>query len=278
MQKSISSKEKAEKLVKWIKNYAEQAKAKALVVGISGGIDSALVSTLCAMTGIETTLVSVQILQPEDNIPLAKEHLQRAQRHVNDLVIRFANVSYSFVEMSSVFDEYRVNIEHSFSDDLALANSRSRLRMTALYQVATCVKGLVVGTGNKVEDFGVGFFTKYGDGGVDISPIACLTKTEVREVAKEVGVIEEILNATPTDGLWADGRTDEDQLGATYPELEWAMEWYEKNPGLMYIDNQEIYADNSLTTRELQVLSIYKTFHRKNAHKMRPIPIPDLYA
>jgi NAD+ synthase len=295
MEKFISSKEKAEKLVEWIRNYAKQSNIRTLVVGISGGIDSALVSTLCAMTGLETVIAGVSVIQPEDNVPMMLGHKSLGKKHAQNLMERFQNVVYTEIEMSSVFDEFRRNLlstlftskapfeeegaeifTSDLDDELALANSRSRLRMVALYQIATCMKGLVVGTGNKVEDFGVGFFTKYGDGGVDISPIACLTKTQVREIATEVGVIQEILDAKPTDGLWADGRTDEDQIGATYPELEWAMEWYEKNPGCMMLESHELYTDQSLKARELEVLLIYKSFHKKNAHKMRPIPVPSL--
>lgn len=295
MEKYISSKEKAEKLVEWIKDYAKQAGVRTLVVGISGGIDSALVSTLCAMTGLETVIAGISVIQPEDNVSMMLGHKDLGKKHAQNLVKRFQTVVYTEMEMSSVFDEFRANLTSTLftskapfeeegaeiftsdlDNELALANSRSRLRMMTLYQIAACMKGIVVGTGNKVEDFGVGFFTKYGDGGVDISPIACLTKTEVREVAAEVGVIQEILDAKPTDGLWADGRTDEDQIGATYPELEWAMEWYEKNRGAMMIEGQETYMDHSLTQRKLEVLLIYKSFHQKNAHKMRPIPVPSL--
>jgi len=236
-------------IIDWLKQYSTDSGLKTFVVGISGGVDSALTSTLCAETGINTIIVSMPIHQNKDQ-------LARAHKHKNWLVDKYKNVQYSEFNLSHVYDSFAT----LFTDnqcDLALANSRARIRMTCLYQIAQTNNGLVVGTGNKVEDFGVGFYTKYGDGGVDISPIADLLKSEVRKLAKELGICEEILTALPTDGLWGDDRTDEDQLGATYDELEWAMQ----------------YSAGALTKRQLQVLAIYKKFNQQNKHKMLQIPI-----
>tara|TARA_R110000824_G_C15180926_1_gene673757 strand:- start:59 stop:799 length:741 start_codon:yes stop_codon:yes gene_type:complete len=234
----------------WLGSYLTANNLDEFIIGVSGGIDSALVSTLCALTDKPTIVVSMPIHQGLDQ-------LQRAHNHINWLKENFNNVSSYEYDLTSAFETFK----SLFSTDnlLALANSRSRLRMATLYQVATMTRGMVVGTGNKVEDFGVGFYTKYGDGGVDISPIADLTKTEVRQLAKQVGITEEIIKAPPTDGLWGDDRTDEDQIGASYEELEWAMEYK---------------GDSSiLTGREKDVFSIYKEFNIKNQHKMLPIPI-----
>ena len=199
---------------KWLKKYSNTSGVGRFVVGISGGIDSALVSTLCAESGYPTILVSMPIHQHQNE-------LNRANNHIKWLETKYSNVSKITVDLTNLYDTFESLFDNTHG--LALANSRARLRMTTLYQIAQSNGALVVGTGNKVEDFGVGFFTKYGDGGVDISPIADLMKSEVRKMAKELGVNEEILNASPTDGLWGDSRTDEDQIGATYDELEWAM-------------------------------------------------------
>ena len=240
--------ERIERISNWIKDYAEKHKVESLVVGVSGGIDSAVVSTLCALTGIQTFVLSMPIRQADD------QH-DRSVDHCLKLLERFPNVHWETIHLTKVFEQF----EQLFpaNNKLALANSRSRLRMITLYQVAQENNGIVVGTGNKVEDFGVGFFTKYGDGGVDISPIADLTKTQVRELARELGVNQEIIDAPPTDGLWEDGRSDEDQIGATYEELEWAME----------------YKSGNITERQKKVLEIYNRFHNQNKHKMEPIPI-----
>jgi NAD+ synthase len=221
-----------------------------LVIGISGGVDSALTSTLCANTGKKTIVVSLPIHQE-------KSQLKRAEDHIKWLCSKYDNVSSLKVNLSKVFDCFSDCFKEASS--LSLANSRSRLRMTALYQIASSNNGIVVGTGNKVEDFGVGFFTKYGDGGVDISPIADLTKSEVWKLAKKVGVIDEIVSADPTDGLWGDDRTDEDQIGASYPELEWAMD-FSGDP-------------STLEGREKDVYYIYSQLNSANQHKMNPIPI-----
>jgi len=204
----------------WLLDYIVEAKMKAFVVGVSGGIDSALVSTICALTGIKTIAVSLPIRQEE-------KQLYRANKHIEWLKENFENVESIEIDVTDVFNVFERQFIDNYHSELAFANSRSRLRMTALYQVAGSISGLVVGTGNKVEDFGVGFYTKYGDGGVDISPIADLLKSEVKLVAQDLGIIQEIIIAKPTDGLWGDDRSDEDQIGATYDELEWAMYYLE---------------------------------------------------
>jgi len=233
----------------WLKNYLESNNLECFIIGISGGIDSALTSTLCAQTGKKTIVVSMPIYQ-------ASEQLKRSHNHINWLKSKYSNVESLEIELTNTFETFKSLF--STENKLALANSRSRLRMTTLYQIAGMNKGLVVGTGNKVEDFGVGFFTKYGDGGVDISPIGDLTKTEVRQIAKQLGIIEEILIAKPTDGLWDDDRTDEDQMGATYEELEWAME-YKKDPKKLFGRQKEVYY-------------IYNKLNNQNKHKMVAIP------
>ena len=233
----------------WLKNYLEGSGLECFVVGISGGIDSALTSTLAARTGKRTIVVSIPIHQQQ-------EQLIRANNHVHWLKSKFKNVQSIEIDLTQTFEQFKSLFNKE--DNLALANSRSRLRMVTLYQIATMNRGLVVGTGNKVEDFGVGFYTKYGDGGVDISPIADLMKSEVREVAAQLGINQEIIDAPPTDGLWEDNRTDEDQIGASYEELEWVMN----------CDQQ-----SELTERQKQVLNIYKKYNEQNKHKMSPIPV-----
>jgi NAD+ synthase len=225
------------------------------VVGVSGGIDSALTSTLCAMTDKPTLLVEMPIHQ-------AESHVTRAQQHMTFLEDRFEHVNCQRVELTGPFDTLVKALPASENEalyHLSLANSRARMRMTTLYYFAGIHRYLVAGTGNKVEDFGVGFYTKYGDGGVDISPIADLMKTEVYSLAESLGVHEDILNAAPTDGLFGDDRSDEDQIGASYPELEWAMNQNEKS--------------EKLSKREREVLAIYKKLNNQNQHKMQPIPV-----
>ncbi len=242
---------KQTQIINWLKDYSNTSGLKTFVVGISGGIDSALTSTLCAETGIETILVSMPIHQNKDQ-------LARAHEHMNWLACKYENIQSGEFNLSHVYDSFAMLFADN-QNNLALANSRARLRMTTLYQVAQTNNGLVVGTGNKVEDFGVGFFTKYGDGGVDISPIADLMKSEVRQVAKELGVCEEILTAPPTDGLWGDDRTDEDQLGASYDELEWAMNFQGK--------------PEDLFGRQKEIYYIYNKLNKQNKHKMCAIPV-----
>lgn len=240
------------KISRWILDYARKNKLKSLVVGVSGGIDSAVVSTLCCQTGLETYVISMPIRQKKDQ-------LDRAVSHCNWLEDNYKNVNFLEIDLTGTFENFSSLFEEEFKTNLSLGNSRSRLRMITLYQIAGSKGGIVVGTGNKIEDFGVGFFTKYGDGGVDISPIADLTKTEVRNLGIELGISNIIIEAKPTDGLWEDDRSDEDQLGASYPELEWAMNFRGDIKGL--------------SDREREVLSIYKKFNRSNKHKMKKIPV-----
>ena len=246
--------EKVKFISNWIKTYVDQMpnKAQSLVIGISGGIDSSVSSTLSAMTGLKTIVLSMPIKQKSAQHDLSLKHQEWLKQN-------FKNVEGITVELDSLFSTFE-NTLKDFNSLHGMANSRARLRMTTLYQVAAANNGIVVGTGNKVEDFGVGFFTKYGDGGVDISPIADLMKSEVYEIAKALDIVEEIQQAAPTDGLWDDGRTDEEQIGATYAELEWAM-MHEENPS------------EDLTERQHRVLEIYRGFNKANSHKMNPIPI-----
>ncbi len=245
-------------IVNWLKTYAENANVNGFVIGISGGIDSAVTSTLCAKTGFPTLCVEMPIHQGENQVSRGKEH-------INQLKKRFKNITSEKVELTSVFESFKIavpKVESSQKVDLSLANTRARLRMTTLYYFAGLNGLLVAGTGNKVEDFGVGFYTKYGDGGVDLSPIADLMKSEIFELAAFLKVPDSIQNAQPTDGLFGDSRTDEDQLGASYDELEWAMD---------VIDEGKTTDD--FTGRQKEVFDIYTKLHRANKHKMTPIPI-----
>ncbi|AZJ36908.1 NAD(+) synthase [Tenacibaculum singaporense] len=251
----------AEHIINWLKDYATNAKVNGFVVGISGGIDSAVTSTLCAKTGLPTLCVELPIHQ-------AKSQVSRANEHIKQLKERFSNVSEAEVNLTSTFEDFKTvvpPVESSPKVDLALANTRARLRMTTLYYFAGIQGLLVAGTGNKVEDFGVGFYTKYGDGGVDLSPIADLVKSEVYELAAYLDVPSSIQKAQPTDGLFGDSRTDEDQIGASYDELEWAMEM--QNAGKNVDD---------FSGRELEVYKIYTRLNRINQHKMIPIPICEI--
>ena len=250
-----------EKIVTWLKDYAEKAHVKGYVVGVSGGVDSGVVSTLCAMTGLKTLLLEMPIHQKEDQV-------SRALDHIDDLKSRFPNVEAISLNLTPAFDElyksFNVNDEDFPAEKLALANTRARLRMLTLYYFGQLNGLLVCGTGNKVEDFGIGFYTKYGDGGVDVSPIADLYKTEVYELAKHLNLIESIQNAIPTDGLWDVDRTDEQQIGATYPELEKIQkEWGTKTE-----------ADYS--GRDLEVYKIFSRMNKAAQHKMQPIPVCDI--
>mgnify|MGYP005655918519 FL=1 len=248
----------AEEITNWISDYALENDIRALVVGVSGGVDSAVTSTLSARTGIRTIVLNMPIHQKKYQDDLSK-------KHISWLKDNFNNVEERIVNLSKTYDSFVETVSVDEVSDIALANSRARLRMTALYATAGSNGGIVVGTGNKVEDFGVGFYTKYGDGGVDISPIADLLKTEVYQIARELDIIEEIIQAAPTDGLWGDGRSDEEQLGASYEELEWAMKESE-NP-----------SNKDLSEREKDVLGIYQRLNKSNSHKMNPIPIFKLY-
>ncbi|MEC8617276.1 MAG: NAD(+) synthase [Bacteroidota bacterium] len=244
-------------ITNWLSNYLDSSTLKGFVVGVSGGVDSAVTSTLCAKTKKQTLVINMPILQNA-------QQFDRSIEHINWLEKKFENVRGIEVDLTPVFDAYRTTLPNQFQDDLSLANLRSRIRMATLFQFASNQKLLVAGTGNKVEDFGVGFYTKYGDGGVDISPIADLMKTEVFGLAKHLGIIESIQNAPPTDGLWDDDRSDEDQLGASYSELEWAMQYLEQKNS------------QKLTPRQSEVLAIYNTFHSANKHKMLPIPVCEI--
>ena len=244
-----------DKISHWLLSYLEGNNLSSFVVGVSGGIDSAVVSTLCAKTGKPTIALNIPINSKPENTALST-------KHCNWLEDNFSNVTVHNIDLSTVYSTFKDIVANVIeTNDLALANTKSRLRMVLLYQFATTFNGLVAGTGNKVEDFGVGFYTKYGDGGVDISPIADLTKSEVRQLASLLGVSREIITAPPTDGLWEDSRTDEEQIGASYEELEWAMD---------YVDNQRVA---ELSTRQREVLNIFNGYRNKNLHKMNPIPI-----
>ena len=240
----MSPLEKVKFISNWIKSYVDKMpnKAQSLVIGISGGIDSSVSSTLSALTGLKTIVLSMPIKQKPSQHDLSL-------KHQNWLIKKFKNVEAHTINLDQLFESFSSTLS-KFNNEHGFANSRARLRMAALYQVAAANKGIVVGTGNKVEDFGVGFYTKYGDGGVDISPIADCNKTEVWELGKELGILEEIIDAPPTDGLWDDGRTDEGQLGFKYSELEEAM----VNPDSPY---------------KLE----YEKIRKQNLHKMEPIPV-----
>ena len=236
-----------DRIVRWLNDYYWEHNIKAFVVGVSGGIDSAVVSTLCAKTELPTYVLTMPLHSKKENTKLSNAHAKA-------LMKKYSNVRVVEVDLSNTYESLLFDIDQDFvTNKLANANTKSRLRMVTLYQIAGSVGGIVVGTGNKVEDYGIGFYTKYGDGGVDIAPIADLYKTEVRELGGYLGVMNQIIDATPTDGLWDDGRSDEDQIGATYAELEEAME--------------------NGTGKGVDIL--YK-FNRQNKHKMEPIPTFEL--
>ena len=228
----------------WILNYVNSMpkRAESLVIGISGGIDSSVSSTLCAMTGIKTIVLTMPIKQKVDQHDLSLKH----QKWLKD---KFNNVEGYTVSLDQLFNSFKSSLSE-FDNDHGMANSRARLRMTTLYQVASANNGIVVGTGNKVEDFGVGFYTKYGDGGVDISPIGDCNKSDVWELGKELNILKDIIDAAPTDGLWDDGRTDQGQLGMSYKELEEAM------------NNEKSINRNK-----------YLKIRKANLHKIEPIPV-----
>ena len=230
------------RIVNWISDYCWKYNIKALVVGVSGGIDSAVVSTLCAETGLPVYALGMPIHQDKEQESLSDAHLDWLDN-------KYKNVNIIKIDLTNTFDTFKYDLERYATNKLALANTRARLRMVTLYQIAGQFDGIVAGTGNKVEDYGIGFFTKYGDGGVDIAPIADLYKSEVWELGEYLGVDQRICDAQPTDGLWDDGRKDEDQIGASYEELEEAMEY-----------------------RRGKALNILDELNRKNKHKMEPIP------
>ena len=248
-------------IVNWLKDYAVNAKVNGFVIGISGGIDSAVTSTLCAKTGLDVLCIEMPIHQ-------AASHVTRAQEHIKQLKHRFSNVRDIRVDLTPVFEEFKTEVTLQGDQnvvDMALANTRARLRMTTLYYHAGLQGLLVAGTGNKVEDFGVGFYTKYGDGGVDLSPIADLLKSEVYAIGEFLKVPKSIMEAAPSDGLFGDARSDEDQIGASYPELEWAMQM--KEEGKSSIDFEG---------RQKEVFDIFLKFNRANTHKMIPIPVCEI--
>ena len=256
----MTPKQRIKYITQWIRSYATKNKISTLVVGISGGIDSSVVSALCADTGIKTIVVQMPIRQNKklDNC---------SSIQASWLLERYKNVTHMSMDLTTVFNAFEKNLvpycrenEDEARVDLAFANSRARLRMMTLYQIAQSHGGIVVGTGNRVEDFGVGFFTKYGDGGVDISPIGDCMKTAVWDMGRELDLAQEIIDAAPTDGLWSDGRTDEDQLGMTYPELELAMTQAETNSGVDSV-------------QEKKNLKQYRAIRARNLHKMTPIPV-----
>jgi NAD+ synthase len=240
----MNSKDKINFIVNWIKNYTKSIKMQpvSLIIGVSGGVDSALTSTLCAKTGLKTIAISMPIKQNPSQHNLSLRHLEYLKKN-------FDNVDTKIIDLDNIFKSFESTMKE-FDNELAYANSRSRLRMVTLYQVAQSNNGIVVGTGNKVEDFGVGFYTKYGDGGVDISPIADCSKSDVWDLAREIGVIKDIIDAAPTDGLWDDSRNDENQLGLSYKQLEEAME-----------------------NKNSQYYKKYEAIRGPNLHKMKPIPV-----
>ncbi|RED22045.1 NAD+ synthase [Flavobacterium cutihirudinis] len=245
-------------IVDWLKNYATNAKVSGFVIGISGGVDSAVTSTLCAQTGLQVLCVEMPIHQAETQVSRGREHIEQLKK-------RFPNVSSVETDLTATFEAFKSAVPDTKDEtkvNLSLANTRARIRMTSLYYLAGIHSLLVAGTGNKVEDFGVGFYTKYGDGGVDLSPIADLMKSDVYALGAFLSIPESILKAAPTDGLFGDNRTDEDQLGASYDELEWAMLAAESGKS----------ADD-FEGREKSVFEIYKRLNTSNKHKMEAIPV-----
>jgi len=261
---NMTPKKQINHIVKWLRDYARSAKISTFVVGISGGIDSSVVSALCARTGLKTIVVQMPIRQN-------KKLDNRSSMQAGWLLERHPHVTHMCMDLTKIFNAFDKKLSPFCADDtgdytstseLAFANSRARLRMMTLYQIAQAHSGLVVGTGNRVEDFGVGFFTKYGDGGVDISPIGDCMKTQVWAMAAELGIPQEIIDAPPTDGLWADGRTDESQLGMTYPELELAMD----------MDDDSVWLEKP-NKEQAHNLRRYREIRARNMHKMLPIPV-----
>jgi NAD+ synthase len=248
-------------IVNWLKEYAIRSKMNGFVIGISGGIDSAVTSTLCAKTGLDLLCLEMPIHQEISQV-------NRALNHINWLKENYSRVSMYQLDLTPVFDNLvkaLPSVENEEDRFMPLANTRARLRMTSLYYFAGLKKYLVAGTGNKVEDFGVGFYTKYGDGGVDLSPIADLMKSEVYEIARYLGINQEIINAAPTDGLWGDNRTDEDQIGASYDELEWAMKM-----------KSESKTTSDFLGRKKEVFDLFIRLNKANQHKMNPIPVCEI--
>tara|TARA_B100000035_G_scaffold263280_1_gene234944 strand:+ start:817 stop:1596 length:780 start_codon:yes stop_codon:yes gene_type:complete len=244
-------------ITNWIEDYINKSGAKGIVVGVSGGVDSALTSTLCAETGHNVLCLEMPIYQNKDQV-------SRSKKHIDWLMSKYPNVTSKQIELNDTFESFVNSLPDNSSDkhELSLANTRSRLRMVTLYYFSALNNYIVAGTGNKVEDFGIGFYTKYGDGGVDISPIADLLKSEVFTLAKFHNIIDEIIEAEPNDGLWNDNRSDEEQIGASYEEIEDAMMNFNKS--------------DNLSKREKEVLDIFNSFHKTNKHKMDPIPVCEI--
>lgn len=252
----IDSEKIAKHIVDWLNRYIEELPIRGFILGVSGGVDSAVVASLCARTEKEVLLLSMPIHQSESEYT-------RASKQISALERAFDNVKSIEINLTSAFDGFSSLLPKEVQEDrLSLANARSRLRMTTLYSIGQAHQLLVVGTGNKIEDFGIGFFTKYGDGGVDINPIGDLLKSEVYQLASYLEVIEEIQLAKPTDGLWGDNRSDEDQIGATYEELEFAFHYKGKG--------------EELTARQKEVMEIYQRLNKANKHKVNPIPVCDV--
>ena len=240
-----------DKITYWLKSYYDTNDLESFVVGVSGGIDSAVTSALCASTNRKTIVLTMPINQnPAET--------NRGKKHIRWLKKKFNHVEEIHIDLTDIYEQFKKSTPKKMHTKLSLANLKARLRMCNLYLVASAMKGLVVGTGNKIEDFGVGFFTKYGDGGVDISPIGDLLKSEVYNLGKEFDIIEEIMSAAPTDGLWNDGRTDEEQLGVSYEALEWAMKYQ---------------GESKLNNKQKHIINIYKKHRKMNLHKMNPIPV-----
>ena len=263
------------RIVSWIREYADNNGINALVVGVSGGIDSAVVSTLCARTGIPTFVLTMPLASKMDNTILSTTHATYLRETYDNVVMQNVELSSTYEQLMKCIDwwtDMHGGEKGTYtSNQLANANTKSRLRMVTLYQVAGSVGGIVVGTGNKVEDYGIGFYTKYGDGGVDIAPIADLYKTEVWELGRHLGVDQRIIDAAPTDGLWEDSRTDEAQVGASYEDLEWVMESnifiHESKP-----ESATMWMGKELTENQMSAIKQYGKFNRQNKHKMISIP------
>jgi len=255
-----------EYIVNWLKTYVEKSGLNGFTIGVSGGIDSAVTSTLCARTGKKVLALNMPILQPENQV-------SRSKSHIDWLKKKHGNVTGIDMDLTMAFAQIQTCFPKEIQDDLTMANTRARLRMMTLYAYASHHALLVAGTGNKVEDFGVGFYTKYGDGGVDISPIADLMKSEVYAIGRFLGINQDILTAPPTDGLWGDDRTDESQIGATYAELEWAMDYLASQELSNRKAGENPDTRQNLDVRQREVLSIYERLNGANKHKMKPIPV-----
>jgi NAD+ synthase len=258
------------RIIKWLGDYVVEHNIKSFVVGVSGGIDSAVVSTLCAETGLSTYVLSMPLHSSSENDSLSDDHTSYLEEKYNNVTKIRIDLTTAYDQLVQSFDFWAGAGEFT-SNNLANANTKSRIRMVALYQVAGNVGGIVVGTGNKVEDYGVGFYTKYGDGGVDIAPIADLYKTEVWELGKHLGVDQRIIDAKPTDGLWEDGRSDEDQIGTSYELLEWVMDSEIMNSSY---DSEQLtkWKGEELTEDQRTAIKQYQKFNTQNKHKMLSIP------